>query len=163
MNSTNTLPEIDRGLLVRGVIRVLLFLAATGSLMFLAYGSVLWPEAWVLLGIGLIYFLWIFLWGLKHNPGVLHERSKGLDHLTESWDKVIITFHSVSYLCMYALAGLDAGRFGWSGISSETRWAAFLFVLPGYILPMWAVSSNPFASKEAGLPVCGDLVVTDAA
>jgi protein-S-isoprenylcysteine O-methyltransferase Ste14 len=146
MNTTNALPEVDRDLLTRGVIRVILFIAATSSVMFLAYGSVLWAEAWVLVGLGLIYFLGIFLWGVKHNPGVLNERAKGLDHLSESWDKVIISFHSVAYLCMYALAGLDAGRFGWSGISPTTRWAAFLFVLPGYILPMWAVSSNPFAS-----------------
>jgi protein-S-isoprenylcysteine O-methyltransferase Ste14 len=145
-NSTNTLPEIDRRLLVRGIIRVILFIAATSSVMFLAYGGILWPEAWALVGLGLIYFLWIFLWGVKHNPGVLNERSKGLDDLSESWDKVIVGIYSIAYICMYTLAGLDAGRFGWSGISPATRWVAFLFVLPGYILPMWAVSSNPFAS-----------------
>jgi protein-S-isoprenylcysteine O-methyltransferase Ste14 len=145
-NTTNALPGVDRGLLTRGIIRVILFIAATSSVMFLAYGSIMWAEAWVLVGLGFIYFLGIFLWGVKHNPGVLNERAKCLDNLSESWDKIIIAIYSVAYICMYTLAGLDAGRFGWSAISPATQWVAFLFVLPGYILPLWAVSSNPFAS-----------------
>jgi protein-S-isoprenylcysteine O-methyltransferase Ste14 len=144
--SSNAQSQIDRGLLIRGIIRVTLFTVATSSVMFLAYGSILWIEAWGLVVLGLIYFIAIFLWGIRYNPGVLQERARGLDNLSKKWDKVIISIYSIAYICMYALAGLDAGRFSWSSISFTTRWVAFLFVLPAYILPIWAVGSNPFAS-----------------
>ena len=50
-------------------------------------------------------------------------------------------------LSLYVVAGLDVGRYGWTGgIPPWLKWVAFIVVLVVYALPYWAVLSNPFTS-----------------
>jgi protein-S-isoprenylcysteine O-methyltransferase Ste14 len=48
---------------------------------------------------------------------------------------------------MYAVAGLDVGRYNWtSGLPPWLKWTSFIFVLAAYVLPYWSVLCNPFAT-----------------
>jgi protein-S-isoprenylcysteine O-methyltransferase Ste14 len=48
---------------------------------------------------------------------------------------------------LYIVAGLDVGRYNWTGgVPFWAKWLAFVIVLIVYVLPYWAVLSNPFSS-----------------
>jgi protein-S-isoprenylcysteine O-methyltransferase Ste14 len=83
----------------------------------------------------------------KHNPGVVEERSESLSKFSQRWDKVIILFYQIASFSLYIVAGMDVGRFGWTGgVPAWLKWVMFPVVLAVYIVPYWAVLSNPFAS-----------------
>ena len=136
----------DYPTLVKAFLRILLFISLTGLALFSSYGSIRWLETWVLLGLWLLYYIILMIWGSSHNPGVILERASSLEHQPQPWDKKILASYMILQILLYLLAGLDAGRFGWSQISAGVRWAVFPLVLFTYVFPFWAVASNPFAS-----------------
>lgn len=135
----------DRSLL-KGIATVVLFLSLVGGVLFSSYGSFNWWEAWMLLGLWALYFLLMLTVVRRINPGVVKERSESLEKFGLRWDTMIIAIYQVATLALDVIAGLDVGRFGWTGgVHGWVKWGALPFVLFVYIFPMWAVISNPFA------------------
>ena len=133
--------------LVKGVLTVTVFLLIVGGILFSSYGSFNWWEAWLLLGLWALYFLLMLTVVRKINPGVVEERAESLEKFGQRWDKIIIAIYQVTTLTLNIIAGLDVGRFGWTGgVPAWVKWGAFPFVLFVYVFPLWAVISNPYAS-----------------
>lgn len=132
---------------LKGIPFVILFFIVIGAAFFLSYGGWNWWEAWFLIGMWALYFFLMLTVTKKHNPGVVEERSESLSKFSQKWDKLIIGLYQITSLSLYIVAGLDVGRFGWTGgFPAWLKWCAFPFVLVVYIVPYWAVLSNPFAS-----------------
>jgi protein-S-isoprenylcysteine O-methyltransferase Ste14 len=134
---------------------VFVFIIIVGAAFFISYGGINWWEAWLLLSLWLGYFLLMLTVVRKINPGVVEERSSSLERFTQSWDKRIIGIYQIVSLSLYVIAGLDVGRFGWTaglskgipeGILLWLKVSAGVVVSVVYLLPLWAVVSNPFAS-----------------
>jgi protein-S-isoprenylcysteine O-methyltransferase Ste14 len=139
----------NRSLLIKAFIRIILFyFILTGATLFFPYGSMAWPQVWIMLGLWYLYFLLLFLWGSRVNPGVILERAGSLEKRGQAptWDQKIMNTYMGMTIVLNVLSGLDAGRFGWSKVPTAAVWIAFPFVLISYIMPFWAVLSNPFAS-----------------
>lgn len=136
----------DKGL-KSGLKVVIFFFIWVGSAFFISYGSFRWWEAWLLLALWGLYFFMMLTVGRKLNPGVVEERANATKSFTQSWDRVIIILYQIFSAGMYIVAGLDRGRFGWTGtVPPAIKWIAFVFVLEAYVLNFWSVMSNPFAS-----------------
>jgi len=103
-----------------------LFVAA----LFLPAGRLDWVAGWTFLAAFLAFGLGVSLWMLRHDPALLAERQQAQQKgNVKRWDRVIMSLYSVLLFAMLALAGLDAGRFGWSAMPVAGRvagWAGFL-------------------------------------
>jgi protein-S-isoprenylcysteine O-methyltransferase Ste14 len=83
----------------------------------------------------------------KYNPGLVEERANSLSKFTQRWDRNIIVLYQITSLGLFVAAGLDVGRYNWTGgLPSWLKWMAFIIVLVVYALRYWAVLSNPFSS-----------------
>ncbi len=136
------IPPLRKGLRI-----VLIFILGVGSAFFLSYGGFDWWEAWLLLSLWLLYFVLMLTVVRKSNPGLVEERAQSLEKFTHQWDRVIVGIYQLVSLSLYAVAGLDVGRFGWTGgLPGWLKWVGFVFSIFVYLISFWAVYSNPFAS-----------------
>ena len=131
----------------KGVGTVLVFIVGVGSAFFLSYGGLNWWEACFLMSLWLAYFLLMLTVVRRKNPGLVEERAGSLSRFANRWDRIIIAIYQFVSLSIYIIAGLDVGRYGWTGgLPAWLKWTAFPLVLFVYLFPLWAVLSNPFAS-----------------
>ena len=132
--------------LQKGIGQVVLLLVANGCAFFISHGGVDWWQAWLLLGMWLVYYLMMLIYGMRKNPEVVLERAKSFERDYQPWDRWIIPVYVVLSYSLYIVSGLDAGRFGWSNVPVWVMWVGLIFIIPVYVVPFWAVMSNPFAS-----------------
>jgi len=139
-------PSAAKNFLV-GTKLIFIFLVVAGSALFISYGNLWWWEAWLLLAIWSVYFLLMFTVGRKFNPAVIEERLSSLSLFSQRWDRLILGLYQIDTIGLYVVAGLDRGRFGWSGgIPPVLKWIAFVLLVIVYSINFWAIVSNPFAS-----------------
>jgi protein-S-isoprenylcysteine O-methyltransferase Ste14 len=84
------------------------------------------------------------VWAMRKNPEVVNERGK-MENI-KSWDKTLMTIYTVMLFVLFAVAGLDAGRFGWSVIPGALQIAGFIALVFAMAVTYWAMATNPFLS-----------------
>ncbi len=118
-----------------------------GCTLFLSAGRLDWLEAWVIL---LIYFaiaLAAGLWMLRYDPVLLRERHQAiLKTNVKKWDRVMVLFNLVLTLALFAVIGLDRGRFGWSSVPVWVRIFGGLAIFLSFGISLWAASVNTWLS-----------------
>jgi protein-S-isoprenylcysteine O-methyltransferase Ste14 len=130
--------------MLRGGFLLSLYLVSLTFILFASAGRIDWPVGWACLSIyiviSIIYFLLV-------DPELVRERS----HMRSGVKRRDMILASLSFLFFFPvtllIAGLDAGRFGWSpplGIIVQSI-ALFGFTL-GNIVGSWAIVSNKFFS-----------------
>jgi protein-S-isoprenylcysteine O-methyltransferase Ste14 len=145
--SPTTTPIIERSVIIRRGIQTVGLLTVSMSLvLFLSAGTVAWSEAWIFLGLFLVYFIIWVSWGLKHSPDLIMERGQALRKGGKPWDMRIVRINLLLSLITYLVAGLDAMRFQWSTVAFPAQALGLALLLAGYVLPFLALSNNPFAS-----------------
>lgn len=98
---------------VRAIIASFVGVVLMASVIFLAAGKLLFWQALLYLGLAL---LGVVLTHLLTPPGSsLAARRAETAKDGEPWDRRIMGVFFLINLLMFLLAGLDAGRFGWSG------------------------------------------------
>jgi protein-S-isoprenylcysteine O-methyltransferase Ste14 len=78
------------------------------------------------------------------NPEILNERGKFLKEGTKSYDEKFVVFYLIGVLAAMIIMGLDAARFKWYPLPNWGLLFGLIFILPGYVLGLWAMVSNPF-------------------
>ncbi len=140
-HSSPALDSFGKRYIVKTYILVLLAAIA----LFLAAGRLDWIMGWVFIG---LYFLSTLVMNIilaRQNPELLNERGHKADN-SKSWDKVLTVLWLLMMYIAYLVAGLDAGRFGWSSMQIAFSIAGmFIFVLQSIIIT-WAMKSNPYFS-----------------
>ncbi|MFN2146792.1 MAG: methyltransferase family protein [Anaerolineales bacterium] len=156
---------ISRGQLIRAAAGFLIYLLLVPTLLFIAAGTLAWPEAWVyvalLLGASLggrvvVYF---------RNPDTLRERARFSDsENTAEGDRALVLLIGIVLPALSALtAGLDH-RFGWTpAFPVGVKALGALLVLIGYGAGVWAMIVNRFFSavvriqsdRDQHVVVCG--------
>jgi protein-S-isoprenylcysteine O-methyltransferase Ste14 len=81
---------------------------------------------------------------LPGNPD--HKRRHQL-RLRATWDKIWLAVFSPVFAAVYVVAGLDAGRFGWSEMPTWLWPVGLALFLPGTLLFSWSMGVNPFFEK----------------
>ena len=137
-------PSLDRSG-VKRIVQVLATGILLGVVLFVSAGRLDWPMAWVYVG---LYFVGILVNGIvlgRRSPELINERGRGLRG-TKSWDKVWVAISAPLPLIMLVIAGLDAGRFGWSSMPLPLAVAGLMVLVLAYAVIAWAMAANAYFS-----------------
>jgi protein-S-isoprenylcysteine O-methyltransferase Ste14 len=158
--STDNQPQRPVFTLTRIVSRVLLVMGILAAFLFISAGRWDWPQAWALvLTIGAFLLLYA-IWSVRNDPEQLKERSRIAQNV-KSWDKVIITVYTALLPMVFILAGLDAGRFGWSAVPWDAQALAWGGIGIAAALVFWTAATNTYLSRQARIQdERGQVVVT---
>jgi protein-S-isoprenylcysteine O-methyltransferase Ste14 len=129
------------------LLQTLVMFLVIGGVLFFSAGRLDWPEAWAFL---LVYFLIAVvtaIWMLRTNPELIQERDRP-GRNAKSWDNLLVGLNLVLSLALFAVIGLDAGRYGWSEVPLEARALGVLGFIPAFGLPLWAAQVNAYLSSR---------------
>jgi protein-S-isoprenylcysteine O-methyltransferase Ste14 len=133
------------------VVSVLAGTLLTAALIFIAAGRFDWPLAWLFVlawGLFKLVFAILLRW---RNPELMVERATRHAN-TQSYDRWILPVYFLLAFGTIAIAGLDGGRFRWSGeMPTILVIIAYIIYLLGTFLAAWAVDANAFFSSESRL------------
>ena len=131
------------------ILRDVLVFAFSSAIMFLAAGRLDWPDAIVF---WLIYFLISLASGLyliKIDSSLMQERRDAIRKKNvKTWDRWILAANMLLTTGLFALIGLDAGRFGWSRVPLPVRILGGALMLLSFALTLWASRTNTFMSAQ---------------
>jgi protein-S-isoprenylcysteine O-methyltransferase Ste14 len=126
----------------RAIVIVLGFVALMGGSLFGAAGRVDWSEAWAFLAVLGAFIVAAFV---LIDPDTIRERAapgpgtQGADARLASLGGLLL------YPGTMIVAGLDAGRFGWSlPLHAVVEVAGLAGFVLGYGFAFWAMWTNPF-------------------
>ncbi len=127
--------------------------------MFIAAGKINYPQGWIYFAIS-VFGLMINIITTKSNSELIAERSSPGSSI-QSWDKKILGLSAIVTILSYIVAGLDSGRFNWSGyFDLKITILGALLVITGQIIFTTAKYQNNFFSsvvriqKERSHTVC---------
>lgn len=148
-NETKTLTPNQAA--VRIFASFLATLLLSGILIFGGAGRLNWTLGWIFVIAWIIPKL-VFLILLRlRDPDLLVERATRHKN-AQQYDKILIPIYFAFAFGTFIVAGLDGGRFRWSGdVSITLIIAAYVVYLLGNSLAGWAINSNPFFSSESRL------------
>ena len=135
-------PRLERSGVNR-ILQILVSIVVMGLALFLAAGRLDWPAAWIFLGSYLLMVLTVGVWVARKHPDVVNERGK-IARNAKSWDKVLMTIYTVMLFVLFGVAGLDAGRYGWSAMPLVVQVAGYIGFLLAMAVTYWAMAVNPF-------------------
>ncbi len=127
-------------------------LASAGSLgifaalLFLPAGRLDWGPGWLYMAIVTANGAITFAYLRRKNPELIAHRMR-IGKGTKSWDKIWMGIFAAVFAAVYAVAGLDAGRFGWSAMPPSLWVLGLALFLPGTVLIAWSMGVNPFFEK----------------
>jgi len=129
------------------------------SIFFIPAGTLNWPEAWIFIGIFLLYTVAAVYWMKKNDPELYKERSTRRKDM-KKWDKIIIYNYTLLLIIQVAISGLDAVRFGWSSVPLLFKIFGFALFIPATSFAFRAMVHNSYLSpyvriqEERGHEVC---------
>ena len=137
--------DIKTGTWISLVVRTALF----PVMVLLPAGAWQWWDAWLLIGLWMVFFAVSTVLLAIHDPQLLAERMKSpIQKGQKGWDKVILVLFIIAGICLYITPGLDVVRFGWS--DPLPRWIqvfAFVVHIPLFLLLGWVTSANTYLSQ----------------
>ena len=129
------------------VIQALVVFSLLGGALFLSAGRLDWPEAWIILAVYFAIALAAGLWMLRYDPKLLKERDQAvLKTNVKTWDRVMIAANLLLTFGLFAVIGLDGGRFGWSTVPLAARILGGTVMLFSFGITLWAASVNTYLS-----------------
>jgi protein-S-isoprenylcysteine O-methyltransferase Ste14 len=140
-------PTVKRELPVpSGIVKATRGFIAMAALLFLSAGTVLWPAAWIFLGIHLAAITLNLALLSAHNPDLIADRSRFV-HGAPTWDRYIDFLLALGAFGLYVIAGLERRFAGNPSFSRIWQIAGLVLILCGYALFIWAMHSNRFFSR----------------
>ena len=126
--------------------RVLALEVTVAAFLFSSAGRLDLPWFWAVLG---LHAVMMFAALGVLDPGLMEERMKpgpgGRDRRLRAW-------LSLCFVLQFIVAGLDVGRYGWSGpIPPAVQWTALFIYACGMILCLWSMAVNRFFSPVVRL------------
>ena len=137
-------PRLERSGVSR-ILQILFSFVLMGLALFLSAGRLTWPAAWIFLGSYLLMILTAGVWVTRRHPDVVNERGK-IKQNAPAWDAVLMTIYTVMIFVLLIVAGLDAGRYGWSAMPLAVQLAGYMALLFAMAVTYWAMAVNPFLS-----------------
>ena len=137
-----------RNLIANTVIRNTLVFTISSGIMFLAAGRLDWP---VVIIFWIVYYLINMassLYLIKIDSSLMKERQDAISQKNvKPWDHWILAINMLLTTGLFALIGLDAGRFGWSQVPILVRIAGGILILASFVLTLWSYRANTFMSS----------------
>lgn len=133
----------------RQVIRYALSILLAPLVLFLAAGTLAWPQGWAYVLFGIGYNLAAMAIVRRVHPDLMRERATaGESGNVPNWDRLLTPLMGLGLPLLIALvAGLDH-RFGWTApLPLWVNVGGFLVLVGGYTFAAWAVVSNRYFSS----------------
>ncbi len=128
-------------------LEVLVIFSLLGGVLFLAAGRLDWWEAWILLAIYFLIAEGAGLWMLRYDPQLLKERDQAvMKSNVKTWDRIMTALNLLLTLSLFAMLGLDGGRFHWSPVPLAVRCLGGLAALSSFGMSLWASRVNTYMS-----------------
>ncbi len=113
------------------------------AVMFLCAGRINYWQGLIYVAIGLIMSV-LHYTVLRPDKELLEERSKSGEN-TKKWDRIILGLSFLASISMYAIAGLDSGRFHLSPEFSTSMYSGgIILTIAGQLLFLVAQKQNRF-------------------
>lgn len=127
------------------VVRIILTLLLFGIIIFVPYGSLYWPEAWILFGIFFIYMFLSLPWFLKNNPELIENRMTYTP--TEGSDRLFTALAGFNFFIFFILIGLDAGQLKIAPVPDWGKLIGFMGISISLVFIFLTLRENTFASR----------------
>ena len=116
--------------------------------MFLAARRVNWSQGWLFLS---VYFVTtfaaiVYLW--RTNPEIVVARSTVHRGGQARVQRVLLALILISFLMMFPVAGLDAGRLHWTRIPLWVTAVGYVLFVAGMAGNVWVLQVNKFAEPS---------------
>lgn len=132
------------GLLSRLLLRFVLGIVVSAVVLFGCAGSLDYWQAWAYVTMMLVVGSCASLYLYKRDPRLVELRLQTKEKVPEQ--KLIMKFGKVVFLAVSLVPGLDH-RYGWSRVPWWLTIASLAFVLGAYLLALWVMMVNRFASR----------------
>ncbi len=139
--------RLPTGVFLRGILALGVFLFVLGIVLFLPAGDIRWAKGWLFLLVFLVLTAASSLYLWRTNPDIFVARSK-IHPGTKRWDKVLMPFLLLSFVAVFIVAGLDAGRFHWSTVSLGVIVLGYVLLCVGFLISIWVYKVNKFAEPS---------------
>jgi len=126
------------------LVRIVLFIAALGAMLFLPAGTFDYWQAWAYLAILIIPMIFVLTYLIGRDPELLERRMRMREKETEQ--KLIIKLSILFFVIALLIPGFDK-RFGWSSVPLEVIVTADVIVLAGYMVFVLVLRENRYASR----------------
>jgi protein-S-isoprenylcysteine O-methyltransferase Ste14 len=147
MTSKDGSATLDAALVRRMLKQMLIWTVALAAVLFIAAGTLAWPEAWVYIVGSAILSLASGLTIASRNPELLRERMRGpMQEDQKSWDKPLIGVIIALCLLLPVAAGIDAVRLHLSHMPIWLEVMGGLFVCLGIYLFHVVMVTNTYAT-----------------
>ena len=153
--------ESKQGVMAQLVLRGLVAPIMMAVLLMISAGRMDYWQGWVYMGLNMGLLL-VNLWTVRRNPELVEERLKPGEGM-KGWDKLYFALTTTLYFAHLIVAGLDVGRFGWTG---DVPWSVYVGAIAIYLIGqaifMWAKWVNRYFSSvvriqaDRGQTVCRD-------
>lgn len=131
-------------LMLSALIKYVAGLLLVGALLFLPAGSLLYPNAWLFLGLLFIPMLILGVVLLIKAPSLLQKRLNAKEG--ERAQRGVVALSGMLFIAGFVVAGLDY-RFGWSHIPSWVVAIASVILLVSYALYAEVMRENAYLSR----------------
>ena len=131
---------------VRVAISVIGGLGMFAAIIFWPAGRLGWAAGWLYFAIVVATMFVTLVYLRRVNPELIEYRTR-IGKGTKRWDIVWLTLFSPVFLGIYAVAGLDAVRFGWTTMPAWLWFVGLAVFVPGTALFIWSMGVNPFFEK----------------
>lgn len=139
-----TTPGLDPGALI---LRLVISLAIVVALFFIPAGRLDWWAGWGFLALFFAASLGLYAWLRKRDPALVAERQQSGPGV-ERWDRFIMGLYTLLLLTLPIVAGLDAGRFGWSAPSPWVQLLGWLLLALALAIVAWTMAANTYLSER---------------
>jgi protein-S-isoprenylcysteine O-methyltransferase Ste14 len=131
---------------IMGIVQPLVLCLVLGLLLFLAADTLSWFYGWILLILLYSFGIVLFMWVLRHDPGLIEERT-GFKSNQPTWDKAYIILGYIFFGIWWISMPLDAVRFHWSQMPTWLHLVGAIVFLSSCYLMYLTYRENPYLSS----------------
>lgn len=111
-------------------------------LLLLLSGRPGWVNAWIYAGLFLVLKIISMTVLIGKDPDLINERGLFIKKDTKPFDKLFFCLWIPLNFAMIVLAGLDAGRFGWTKMPVEANVIGAVIISGAFLIGLWAMVLN---------------------
>jgi len=137
---------ISAKVLIMGIVQLVVSYLIFGSVLFITAGTVSWFYGWIFLILFYIFGIVLFMWVLRHNPGLVEERT-GFKPDEPTWDKAYTILLGIFFSILFVSMPLDAVRFHWSRMPTWLHLVGAIVFLSSFYLMYLTYRENPYLSS----------------
>jgi protein-S-isoprenylcysteine O-methyltransferase Ste14 len=128
---------------LKTVVRALLHVAAIGTILFLAAGSVAWWPAWAIVLVVGAYQGIVLVWSRRDfRIASLDEEQRMRAPKPGRLEMILAAIYPLLLLGVLITSGLDAGRFHWSAVPWTAQLAGLLAVVSAHAVFLWCMATS---------------------